>query len=182
MQDIDRLDNGEGECDENKQHGSCDEAECGDGGMASVTASVMGMVVLVVIIKAFTTTPAEKHGCVYVVRRRRVSMRRAIERGSVHPHVMMCLNSWRPRAIRQAPLLRCGCTREFARLACWPLTKSSASLCAVLSKHSFSDRNGNDHGIATTPTEGIRLLQTANKYVSCKTVSYINVKSSNPRK
>lgn len=66
MQEIDRLDDGEGERDEKKQHGSGHEADCRDGGVASVSPLMMGIIVLVVVIKVCTTAPAAKHGGVYV--------------------------------------------------------------------------------------------------------------------
>ena len=62
MEEIDGLDDGEGERDENEEYGGGDEAEARDDGMVSIPPFVISIrVVVIITVKASTTAPAENH-------------------------------------------------------------------------------------------------------------------------
>ena len=63
LEEIDGLDDGEGERDENEQYGCGDEAEARDDGMVSIPSLVISIrVVVIITVKASTTAPGENHG------------------------------------------------------------------------------------------------------------------------
>jgi hypothetical protein len=62
LEEIDGLDDGEGERDENEEYGGGDEAEARDDGMVSIPPFVISIrVVVIITVKASTTAPGENH-------------------------------------------------------------------------------------------------------------------------
>ena len=64
LEEIDGLDDGEGERDENEEYGGGDEAEARDDGMVSIppfVISIRVVVVVIITVKGSTTAPGENH-------------------------------------------------------------------------------------------------------------------------